>query len=147
LVTILKDYIQIDDSLKSLKSTNEDNFFSLLKAKKEINDKINKIDEDYNFIRDCCHLLVIKMNNLDKQNERILEILDKQNESPIIDIMNPSSNEKVDLNLKNQIVDYYKKNGTLYPSEVADALELNLKDVVAAAKRLIKDGELEVALK
>lgn len=130
---------------ESTKSVDNDKFLSFLKDEKEIEDKISKIDEDYNFIRDCCHALVLKMNKIDKQNERILEILEKQYDNPVIDTMDNFSNEKVDQNLKEQIIEYYKKNGTLYPSDVAEALELNLKDVVDVVKGLIKSGELEVA--
>ncbi len=44
-----------------------------------------------------------------------------------------------------KVEEYYKTHGELYPDEVADALGLDLKDVMEAVGKLIVEGKLEVA--
>jgi len=128
----------------SSENLNRDSDYDFLKDDRIIN-KIKKIEEDYHFIEDCCRFLLQKINNIETQNEQILKMLEQTADAPIIEIMNDPSNNKIDQNLKTQIVDYYKENGTLYPSEVAEALNIELKEVVSIVKELIKDKELEVA--
>lgn len=45
----------------------------------------------------------------------------------------------------NKVEEYFKTHDDMYPDEVADALGLDLKDVMEAVDKLIIEGKLEVA--
>lgn len=98
--------------------------------------------ESNNATTEFCQVIFKKLQNIERQNQILLDII--QNEMGCEEVLVPFADEGLtDEQVKERVLTYYQTKGESYPSDVAFALNFDLKRVVNAVYQLEEEGVLE----
>jgi hypothetical protein len=107
------------------------------------------IQEKIAFLIDCYSIFYEKLGNIEerletieKKNSEILLLLSKGQDSTMtcsIDCIVDISADQ----MKEKIIEYYRNHPIVYPSDIANEMNFDLKDVVKIIKELIASGQVE----
>lgn len=111
--------------------------------------EFNLLKENIAFIIDCYQMMYDKvgaiesrLNEIETQNREILSLLSK--EQNVMMASSPEAFTEISAEkMRAIIIEYYKNHSVVYPSDIANEMNFDLRDVVHIVKELIASGEVE----